>query len=74
MLNMSAEGLCLFGAHPEENGPSLCRSARHCIALQAEREGFEPPEAQAPHRFSRPAHSATLPPLRVVARDFCYIT
>ena len=31
----------------------------------AERTGFEPVEGRlAPHRFSKPAHSTTLPPLR----------
>jgi hypothetical protein len=30
----------------------------------AEREGFEPSVILRPHRFSRPAHSATLAPLR----------
>jgi hypothetical protein len=31
---------------------------------KAERAGFEPAVGQAPHRFSRPAHSAALAPLR----------
>src|SRR6516165_267429 len=30
----------------------------------AERAGFEPAREQAPYRFSRPAHSATLAPLQ----------
>jgi hypothetical protein len=33
-------------------------------SLEAERAGFEPAREQAPYRFSRPAHSATLAPLR----------
>ena len=34
------------------------------FSLDAERGGFEPPVAVTPRRFSRPVHSATLPPLR----------
>ena len=33
-------------------------------SLRAEREGFEPSVNFRPHRFSRPAHSAALAPLR----------
>ena len=32
--------------------------------LQAERGGFEPPVRLPAHRFSKPAHSTTLAPLR----------
>ena len=35
---------------------------------EAERAGFEPAVGQAPHRFSRPAHSAALAPLRRTTR------
>ena len=35
------------------------------ITKMAERTGFEPVEERlAPHRFSKPAHSTTLPSLR----------
>src|SRR5262249_55870587 len=34
------------------------------VRYRAEREGFDPSLAQAPHRFSRPARSATPAPLR----------
>ena len=33
------------------------------MAFMAERGGFEPPMGFRPYRFSRPAHSTTLPPL-----------
>jgi hypothetical protein len=33
-------------------------------SFNAEREGFEPSRSLHPYRFSRPTHSATLPPLR----------
>ncbi len=35
-----------------------------CLFGLAEREGFEPPEAVTPQRFSRPPQSTTLPSLR----------
>jgi hypothetical protein len=35
----------------------------------AERGGFEPPVALTRRRFSRPVHSATLPPLRFASLD-----
>lgn len=34
------------------------------LGLRAEREGFEPSDGKTRHRFSRPAHSAALAPLR----------
>ena len=53
---------------PGKNGEfraSLHQPASDC---KAERAGFEPAVRQAPHRFSRPAHSAALAPLHLMAQ------
>ena len=47
------------GPQPLQNKGSAGRGS-----FQAERGGFEPPVSFTPRRFSRPVHSATLPPLR----------
>gem|GEM_PF-2879425 len=46
---------------------SLCFATKiNCTSfLKAERGGFEPPIAFQLYRFSRPTHSAALPPLRI---------
>ncbi len=50
-------------------GPLACSSgARDLHQGKAEREGFEPSVTLLPHRFSRPAQSATLSPLRRFVR------
>ena len=38
----------------------------------AEREGFEPSIRLTVYRFSRPAHSSALPPLRTQARIYLF--
>jgi integrase len=69
------------GPEPEEGGgPADVESSQEirgsCKDLQqsasdctAERAGFEPAREQAPYRFSRPAHSATLAPLLTILYD-----
>ena len=42
------------------------------ISTQAEEVGFEPTGPLRAHRFSRPAHSTTLPLLRIVPPDFIH--
>jgi hypothetical protein len=46
------------------NGAACNVLHRHASNCPAEREGFEPSVQLPAHRFSRPAHSAALAPLR----------
>jgi integrase len=50
--------------NPDKNGVSRTKPHQPASVCKAERAGFEPAVEQAPHRFSRPAQSATLAPLR----------
>ena len=54
--------------NPGENGASRTTPHQSASDCKAEREGFEPSVILRPHRFSRPAQSATLAPLRRVGR------
>ena len=47
-----------------KNGVSRTKPHRLASNGEAERGGFEPPVVVTPRRFSRPVHSAALPPLR----------
>jgi len=49
---------------PGENGGVRVSSHRSASSFPAEREGFEPSNELPRCRFSRPVHSAALPPLR----------
>src|SRR5262245_24542011 len=48
------------------------QTGQNLSADKAEREGFEPSVGLLPHRFSRPARSATPAPLRVIPFSFIY--
>ncbi len=50
--------------NPRKNGGSRTRLHQSASDCTAEREGFEPSVILLPHRFSRPARSATPAPLR----------
>ncbi len=50
--------------NPEKKGVSCTTLHQSASVCKAEREGFEPSVSLRPHRFSRPARSATPAPLR----------
>jgi integrase/recombinase XerD len=51
--------------NPGEGGVSCASLHQSALVCAAEREGFEPSVRLPAHRFSRPAHSTALAPLRV---------
>jgi integrase/recombinase XerD len=62
----SAEGTRIGNAkNPDKNGVSRANLRQPASDCKAEREGFEPSVGFHQHRFSRPAQSATLSPLRL---------
>lgn len=54
-----------LGGRSNNNAPQLANQIEvvERRSFPTEREGFEPSVTQAPHRFSRPARSATPAPL-----------
>jgi hypothetical protein len=55
---------------PDENGASCANLHESASDCKAEREGFEPSVWLPRHRFSRPARSAALAPLRALRSEY----